>query len=699
MSFLAPLMLVGLAGLAIPLVIHLIGKRRARVVKFAALAFLVASRRRTSRRLQLRERVLLVVRILACIALPLAIAKPFTSCASRGPVVTRGPQAAVFVVDDSFTSGYRIAGRTLLERATDQATRILAQLGPEAEVAVVRASESAPGATELSREHLRVRDALLDLTPTSRPADLRRALGRAAQLLAGSSHERRTVYLLSPLTATGLPAGEAPWAADGPGLEVIDVRGGSPLPNLAITDLAVTPDPTAGNRGIAVVAELANFSPLPVTGVTVSVDVAGTTVARGQLDLAPGERKAKRFLATLPPERRSAPVAVSIPTDALPIDDRRVAIARLRDELRALLVDGDARADRHDDELFYLEAALRPGDRAEAGTAVTKILPADLDGTDLGQFDVVVLANVPALTAERVAALATWVRGGGGLLIAPGDHVDPAAYEATMLPLLPQSLRDPIDTAWGAAPDERAARALHLTKWEVDHPIFAPFAKDAPGLADARFTKIVLLGPTTDTADRKVLARFTNGAAALVLARAGDGQILLYTSTLDRDWNDLPLLPGYLPLVQESVRFLARRRAETATGALVVGQSQSLPTLDLKKLEIRGPEGRGAVFEGARIDGRQAVRFTGAEAPGVYRVIGTDRTGATSDRDELTFAVNVDPRGSDLAPAPPSVLPAAGVAASAIGRPHTRRVELWHAIASALLVLLLIESVLIQRTR
>lgn len=699
MSFLAPLMLIGIAGLAIPLVIHLIGRRRARVVKFAALAFLVASRRRTSRRLQLRERVLLAVRVLACIALPLAIAKPFTSCASRGPVVMRGPQAAVFVVDDSFTSGYRTGGRTLLDRATDEATRILAQLGPEAEVAVVRASEGAPTVNELSREHLRVRDALLDLTPSARPADLRRALGRAAQLLAGSNHARRTVYLVSPLTAAAFPAGDPPWGEQGPALEVIDVRGGAALPNLAVTGLTVTPDPSAGNRGIAVVAELANYSGAPVAGVTVSLEVAGTTVARGQIDLAAGERKGKRFLATLPPERRSAPIAVSIPPDALPIDDRRVAIARLRDELRALLVDGDPRADRHDDELFYLEAALRPGDRAEAGTAVTKILPGDLDTTDLGQFDVVVLANVPALTAERVAALSAWVRAGGGLLITPGDNVDPAAYDATMLPLLPQSLRDPIDTAWGAAPDERAARALHLTKWEADHPIFAPFAEDAPGLADARFTKIVLLGPTTDTDDRKVLARFTNGAAALVLARAGEGQVLLYTSTIDRDWNDLPLLPGYLPLFQESVRFLARRRAEAPAATLLVGQGQTLPTEDLRKLEVRGPEGRGAVFEGARLEGRQVVRFSAAEAPGIYRVLTTDRTGAATDRDELAFAVNLDPRGSDLSPAPPSVLPPSGSVTGVLGRPHTRRVELWHGIAAALLVLLLLESLLIQRPR
>jgi uncharacterized membrane protein len=330
---------------------------------------------------------------------------------------------------------------------------------------------------------------------------------------------------------------------------------------------------------------------------------------------------------------------------------------------------------------------------------VTKVLPDELDDLDLSGFDVVVLANVPALTQDVVTTLAAWVATGGGLLVAPGDHVDPAAYDATMLPLLPQSLRDPIDTAWGAAPDERAARALHLTKWEADHPIFAPFAKDAPGLADAAFTKVMLLGPTTATADRKVLARFTNGAAAMVLGTIGDGQVLLYTSTLDRDWNDLPILPGYLPLVQEAVRFLARRRADNLTPAILVGASQALPTLELKKLEVRGPGSSSTTFDDARVAGRTSVRYGDAERPGVYRVIGTDKTGATRERDELAFAANLDPRGSDLAPAPPSLLPTSGTTGTSDGKPPLRRVELWHAVAAALLTLLLIESILIQQRR
>src|SRR4051794_30342271 len=147
-------MLVGVAALAVPIAIHLIGRRRARIVKFAALDFLMSTKRKTARRLRLRERLLLLVRALVCAAIAIALAKPFTSCERKGPMVTRGPQAAVLVIDDSFASGYLVGGKPWLRRAIDEARRVMVQLGPEAEVAIVRASEGADHPSELTRDHL-----------------------------------------------------------------------------------------------------------------------------------------------------------------------------------------------------------------------------------------------------------------------------------------------------------------------------------------------------------------------------------------------------------------------------------------------------------------------------------------------------------------------------------------------------------------
>ncbi len=713
-GFIAPLMLVGAIAIAVPIAIHLIGRRRARIVEFAALDFLLATKRRTARKLRLRERLLLVTRAAACVAVAVALAKPFTSCERKGPMVTRGPQAAVLVIDDSFASGYVIDGKPWLRRAAEEARKLVAQLGPEAEIAIVRASEAIDQPTELTRDHLKLRDQLLALEPSARPADTTRALSRAAQLLASSSHARKTVYLLSLMAKSGFHGEEPPWGADGPALVPLDLRPAK-LPNLAVTALHVDPDPGAGSRGVAFTAEIGNFGDAPAK-VELSLAIGERVVARGTLEVPPAEKRSKRFLAVLPPGTRTTDASVSLAGDALAIDDKRWVRASLRDEVRVLVVDGDPRTVRHDDEAFYLEAALRPGDREDSGTSVRVITPEELAGIysqsgtpsaggpkahatsiNLDDFDVVVLANVAALPAERVAILAEWVRAGGGILIAPGDRVDPAAYDRTMLPLLPQSLRDPIDTTWGASPEDRDSRALHLVKWQADHPIFAPFSKDAPELADAKFFKICLLGPTTATADREVLARFTNGAAALVEASIGNGRTLLFTSTLDRDWNDLPIHPGFLPLVQQAVRHLARKHGPAGEAEHLVGSSVVLPTADLKRLEVRGPDGVGAVFEGDRIAGRSSVRFGKTDHPGVYRVLGTDATGATGEHDELAFVVDVDPRGSDLAPAPPSMLPPSGTGGGTTPDDSRRRVELWHALAAALLLLLLAEGILVQR--
>jgi hypothetical protein len=103
------------------------------------------------------------------------------------------------------------------------------------------------------------------------------------------------------------------------------------------------------------------------------------------------------------------------------------------------------------------------------------------------------------------------------------------------------------------------------------------------------------------------------------------------------------------------------------------------------------------VFEGDRLVGRSSVRFGRTDKPGVYRVIGTDQTGSTRPRDELAFVVNVDARGSDLTAAPPTALPPSGTGTSAAPVDDARRVELWHALAAAVLLLLVAEGLLVQR--
>jgi hypothetical protein len=693
-------MLLGALGVAIPVVIHLIDRQRAPVVKFAALDFLVGSDRKLARRMRLRELLLLIIRALACLLIPLALAKPFTSCTATGPEVERGPQAAVLVIDNSFASAYQIGDSTLLSRAKSQARSILDQLGPEADVAVLLAAEGSRSPSELSRDHVRLRDTIAELRSSARPAATTTALKRAAQLLRASNHERRTVFLLSLLARNGFRPDDPPWPKDsGPHLTIVDLAEGARLDNTAITDLLVEADPSSGSRGVRVTAEIANFGATPVDGRGINLRIGDRIVSRGTISLRPGERQKKHFLASLPHRTRSTDVVIELDHDALRVDDRRYVRAQLREEVRVLLVNGDPRTVRYDDELFYLAAALRPGDRGDSGTTLTSTTVDELPRAKIDEVDVIVLANVRALAPDQVKRLESWVRAGGGLMVTLGKNVDPDGYNKTMQPLLPQQLKSRLDVGYGARGKERRGRSLRLTKLDHNHAVFSIFSKDAPALREARFSGIMLLGPTTRVDDRRVLARYTNGAAAMVEARVGKGRLFLFTSSIDRDWNDLSIHPGYLPLVQQTVRYLARKQSQRDAGQVLVGRSRSIRVVaGDSRIEIRPPRGPRTVIEGDALADRKQVRFTKTDYPGFYRVVTTDRKDDTRPRPESDFAANLDPRGSDLHPAAASALPTSGHAGIAkASTTHKRRVELWHALAVGLLMLLLIESVLVLR--
>jgi hypothetical protein len=701
-EFLAPLMLIGAAGVALPIVIHLIGRRRARRVRFAAIDFLFGSDKKVRRRLRVREMLLLLARILACLAVPLALAKPYAACQTAGPMVPRGPQAAVLIIDNSLGSGFAIEGESMLARSLERARLILQQLGPEAEVAVVVTAEGAEPPSELSRDHLRLRDRLRGITAAARPGDLTAALRRAGLLLAGSSQARRTVYLLGTPAAGAIHSAESPWPAGAaPEMHVVDPAEGQPLDNLAVTQVVSEPDPESGTRGIRVIAELANFGERSVRDRAVALRIGDRVVARALVSVEAGQKQKKRFTASLPPGTRAAELVVELAPDRLTIDDHRYALAERRAEIRVLLVNGDARTVRYEDELFYLSAALRPGDRSDSGAVLTTVTADELGEAALDDFDVVVLANVNALPRPVVARLRKWVEeSGGGLWVTAGDNVDPKEYEDRMAPLLPQNLSGAVDLVHGARGGERTGRALSLAKMEVDHPIFSVFPPDAPGLREAGFSRIVLLGPTTDVTSRRVLARYDNGTAALVQADVGRGRLLLFTSTIDRDWNDLPIHPGFVPFVQQAVRYLARLSAQGRPREVLVGQQLLLDVeADTVRLDVDRPGGHRAVIEGEALAERKQVRFAETDEPGFYRVADVKRENVRSENGDSDFAVNLDPRGSDLRRADLTELlraPARAGAAADVAS-HEHRVELWHGVAAALLLFLLAESFLVWR--
>src|SRR5262245_39716372 len=233
MHFLAPSLLLGLIAAVLPWIIHRIGRRRARPVRFAAMELLMRAEREVSARRKLRDVALLVARTALAAALPLAFARPFTEVRSDLPAVTTHSQSAVIVLDDSASMRRRLRrDETPFDVARARARDIVEHLSPDSEVALVLASEgSTAPIAELSSDRARVSAALAAVNASARRADFAAALRRATQILTGSSRSDRLIYVLSDLQATGWEDVTPAVLAAGPEIVVLDASGGEPWSN------------------------------------------------------------------------------------------------------------------------------------------------------------------------------------------------------------------------------------------------------------------------------------------------------------------------------------------------------------------------------------------------------------------------------------------------------------------------------------
>jgi len=706
MHFLAPMLLLGLIAAALPWIIHRIGRRRARPIRFAAMELLLRAEREVSARRRLRDVALLVARTALAAALPLAFARPFAEVRSDLPSVTTHSQSAVIVLDDSASMRRHLRrDETPFDVARTRARDIVEHLSPDSDVGLVLASEgsSAPVA-ELSGDRARVSAALAAVSPSARRADFAAALRRATQILTGSARGDRLIYVISDLQATGWEDVTPALLAAGPEIVVLDASGGEPWSNRAVIGLGAEPAPEEGAHGIAVVAEIANYAAEPVRGLGITLRLDGNEVARGFVDVPAGGRARKRFVHTVSGVAHQAEVVID--HDGFALDDRRACRVEASRGLRVLLVNGDPRTVRTEDEVFFLEAALRAGG---SNFSVTTVLPDDLTNRDLAPYGAVFLANVARPNPAAAAAVTRYVEHGGGLFISVGDRVDPDAWNQTMKAVLPQplGLKRSASALPGTRPEGETVDlrpAERLAPIDRRHPLLAAFPARGEGLASARFFQFLLLAPLPEAPGRRIVLRYENGAPALVDAEVGRGRVLLLTTSVDREWTDLPIRPGFLPLVQEAARYLAAAPSGDATATVTVGGKREIILgADDRRIEVVKPSGESRWLSPPAHAGEQRTRhvvmFEETDEPGLYHVRAARAGGTVDDRPDATFAVTLDASESDPTRLADDKRPDRASGRGAGGPAPRRRLELWHALGAAAIALVLFESLLTLRFR
>lgn len=695
MSFLSPALLIGLLAAAIPPLIHLILRRKAVVVRFPALEFIRRSNRKTARRFRVKQILLMVVRSALLALLAFALARPFMAH-EQSPMAVSGESdgATVVVVDAGYPMRWLLDGEALLDRARFQAETLLADGGGMAALVVCGDRVEVP-IDELTGDLAAVRREVGRIEPGLRPASLAEGVARAYELLEDRPGAKRVVVLTTPAGA----ASDLPRPADEKvELLPVDVSGGAPVPNQAITGVSLRPAPEVGANHWRVDARVLNASDAPVERLPVHLEIDGVVKVRGFARLGPGGEAVKTFYAPVDTDA-AVPAAVVLEGDALALDDRRPFWLRPAPRIRVLAVNGDPRPIPYRDELFYLERALSPTTTAGARVRLTITGADTLDRFELGEFDVVILANHTAPPPETARALTAFVNGGGGLFVTLGDRVEPDAANVALAGLLPRTLRTVRQAGDAAASAEGGDRqTARPGVFARQHPILREIPNpETSSLASARIGRYMLLDPAPDAVGEVVIG-LDDGAPFLLTREVGSGRVALLTGSIDRGWGDLPIRPDFLPLLQNTLRYLTRV-AEVDTAPVLVGRDAPIPVDEprVRRVKVQTPDGDLRVSE--RPSGDEPWVFGETEIPGHYRI---------SPDPPLPglvalpgFAVALDPAGADLrgpqaTPGPDGEqAPTDKAVALGVGR----RTELWHAALGGLFVLLLGEGVLLFRRR
>jgi hypothetical protein len=672
LSFLSPLLLGGMALVAVPLVLHLIMRRKPVKREFPALRFLRQKAVANRRRLRLSHLFLLLLRMAVLSLLALALARPVL----RGAgwlADGEGPVAAAFVFDTAPRMLLREGNRTRLEQATAMAKVLIQKLPPESKLAVF---DTAGGAAAFSPTVAAAAARIDRLSGATPVASISQSLASAVRLLQGSELPRREIYLFTDCSRGGWDnATPFDLAASHPDMTLLVVDVGATTPrNFAINGIELSGDriPAGTTLGLTVATSRVGTD----GSRSVSVEMVGADGRATRRAVKPGAWKEGTSgqvdfeITGLEPGLRQGRVVID-GTDDLEVDNSLCFTVEVGAPAR-VLVAAPAPASRTG---LFVSQAIAPVALAKAGKAafeVTFVDAADVATLAWDDFRGIVLVDPPPLPPATWELLGQWVAAGHGLVVWLGPAASDAARfnsEASQ-----RVLGGGIVRVWRTAGGDN-----FLAPAALDHPLLAAFRRvgDAVPWQDFPVSRHwefepTPVSPTADVADptAQVVAAYRNGLPAVIEHQCGQGMVVTVTTPVSQSaddsdsWNTLATGFEPWPFVMLANETLLRAIDTTDALNIVAGRPVSLHVArrDVPAAFVKPPS--GDEFPVAVDQARGAMSVTATQMPGNYSV----RAGGAAGGVATGFSANLDPAATDFTRLTPESLAAVWGAGQRIAR-------------------------------
>ena len=711
MAFLNPLFLLGLLATGIPLVIHLWNRRRVVTIDFSSLIFLTAAHRENARRFQLRQLLILLLRMAIIALIVVALARPFLTLGL--PVASvRAKTDVVIVLDNSYSMAYQDINGIRFEKAKALATDIIDTLRHGDRAALILMSDiPIPIFRQLTPDIESVIGAINDAAPSYRTTNVQPSLELAHEILSQSEQLNKEIYLISDFAQNGWKNWNRLPNRSGARISLIPVAEGE-AHNISIKEIHPSNQLIGVNLPFQLNVTTINHSVAPLDQNVLTLFIGGKKQKTMSFSVAANES-----LNTALTYNFSTPGThigyLTLTDDRLNIDNQRYFALDALGEVRVLCVG---------EQTEYLTLALNPHkdrrqqrdfltDRRQL-TANTMILPTqctpvEFETFPLEDYDVIILADVSTMSRQISTQLQEFIRQGKSIIAFISSRTDTASYNTLSNTWLPAQLGSTV--TW--TPPQR----VHA--YQETHPIFDIFPNEGFSIQYApQFHSGITLQPASAS---NVIARFGDDTPFLVERSQGTSTVLLYNCGLmavssqqsaasgqqeqlprsesspenlltdnrqpiaDSHYtNDLLVNPYFLPMLQQSVLYTTIASNNLLTWGGHIGDtytghyprsaggkasirlmavssqqdSQQQSAVSSQQEEVGPPktalltESDSQRFPVAVLPIAEdgTLQFQGTEHPGVYQV--EVQTQDSIQRD--FFAVNVDTMEADLVEIP-----------------------------------------------
>jgi hypothetical protein len=609
--FLYPLFLFGLAAASLPILIHLLNRRRLKRIRFPAVRFILLSQKRISRSYRLRHWLLLALRTLAVICLALLLANPIFQ-SGAGLFAGSGPVSLVLILDNSLSMKWAGDGNGF--KQAKEATRLLiSALNDDDRAALIPTNIDGKENFRLKAQKDVLLKELDGIEIADGTANLPAALSKAYELLNQPAGEKE-IRFITDMGLTGwdqFSVAALKQVDPAIPLKLIHIgRKQTPL-NGSVKEVRLGSQGVGVNLPIQIETTIANFGDSEIKELLVQLSIDGQNKEQ-KLATVPPRGETSITFQTRIAQAGAHTGQVTLKKDGFAGNPVANFALEAQDKLKVLVVDGDPQTSLVQSETFFLIRALNPAGERDSSLFLPSVIVTDgLNAANLEAYQVVVLCNVATLPDAFVAKLQNYLRQGGGLLMFAGDRFQPDHYNQKLAQVLPAPLRD--KKTGSESTGEK------IDKIDIAHPALQIFTDTIlqDSIKSARVWSYARTGG-------KPLIALANGDPLLLEQKIGAGKVMLIATSADRDWSDLPVKTVYLPLIQSLTQYLAGGKRGSLDGGIAVGAIKELslpPSFVGKTLRVTKPDKQNTDVAIAGEKDRARATVEANDRAGIYRLL------------------------------------------------------------------------------